>query len=192
VKCPVTVFWMVCSFTLPKMVVTIVFSSNLFFTEMRNMQSAVREHTRRVFQETEELRNQLVEKESNIQRRSRELNELVAQTDMERRKLEEERKKVRVNPIPIGATVFLYTSSLSLSHFRKFLNCIHNPTNNDSFFIDTYLLYLFPCRMLTKMIPSTWLELSNRELTNGRYSFLRNIRYAHTSFFFVATIEFFF
>lgn len=97
-KCPVTVFWMVCSFTLPKMVVTIVFSSNLFFTEMRNMQSAVREHTRRVFQETEELRNQLVEKESNIQRRSRELNELVAQTDMERRKLEEERKKVRVNP----------------------------------------------------------------------------------------------
>jgi predicted nuclease with TOPRIM domain len=80
------------------MVVTIVFSSNLFFTEMRNMQSAVREHTRRVFQETEELRNQLVEKESNIQRRSRELNELVAQTDMERRKLEEERKKVRVNP----------------------------------------------------------------------------------------------
>lgn len=160
------------------------------------MQSAVREHTRRVFQETEELRNQLVEKESNIQRRSRELNELVAQTDMERRKLEEERKKVRVNPHSYWwryYCFFLYTSSLSLSHFRKFLNCIHNPTNNDSFFfIDTYLLYLFPCRMLTKMIPSTWLELSNRELTNGRYSFLRNIRYAHTSFFFVATIEFFF
>ncbi|RCV30005.1 hypothetical protein SETIT_6G059700v2 [Setaria italica] len=61
--------------------------------EMRNMQSAAREHTQRVFQETDKLRTQLVEKERYIQRRSRQLNELVAQTDMERRKLEEERKK---------------------------------------------------------------------------------------------------
>ena len=37
--------------------------------------------------------------------------------------------------------------------------------------------------MLTKTIPSTWLELSNRKLINGCYSFLRNIRYAHPSFF---------
>lgn len=65
---------------------------------MRNMQSAAREHTQRVFQETEELRNHLVEKESYIQRRSRQLNEIVTQTDMERRKLEEERKKVSVHP----------------------------------------------------------------------------------------------
>ncbi|CAL4943041.1 unnamed protein product [Urochloa decumbens] len=55
--------------------------------------SAAREHMHRVFQETDKLRKQLVEKESYIQRRSRQLNELVAQTDMERRKLEEERKK---------------------------------------------------------------------------------------------------
>ncbi|PUZ50145.1 hypothetical protein GQ55_6G036500 [Panicum hallii var. hallii] len=61
--------------------------------EMRNMESATREHTQRVFQETDKLRKQLVEKESYIQRRSRQLNELVAQTDMERRKLEEEREK---------------------------------------------------------------------------------------------------
>ncbi|TVU42766.1 hypothetical protein EJB05_09187 [Eragrostis curvula] len=61
--------------------------------EMRNMQSAAREHTQRVFQETDQLRKQLVQKESYIQRRSRQLSELVAQTDMERRKLENERKK---------------------------------------------------------------------------------------------------
>jgi hypothetical protein len=61
---------------------------------MRNMQSTAREHTQRVFQETENLRNQLAEKESNIGRRSRELNEQVAQTDMKKRELEEERKKV--------------------------------------------------------------------------------------------------
>jgi Skp family chaperone for outer membrane proteins len=65
-------------------------------TEMQNMQSAAREHTQRVFQETDLLRKQLVEKESNIQRRSRQLSELVAQTDMERKKLENERKKVRL------------------------------------------------------------------------------------------------
>jgi hypothetical protein len=40
----------------------------------------------------------LAEKESNIGRRSRELNEQVAQTDMKKRKLEEERKKVWVHP----------------------------------------------------------------------------------------------
>ncbi|XP_066353321.1 factor of DNA methylation 5-like [Miscanthus floridulus] len=61
--------------------------------EMRNMQSAARKHTHIVFQETEKLRNELVEKESYIQWRSRQLNEQVAQTDMKRRKLEEERKK---------------------------------------------------------------------------------------------------
>jgi hypothetical protein len=66
-------------------------------TEMQNMQSAAREHTQRVFQETDLLRKQLVEKESNIQRRSRQLSELVAQTDMERNKLEKERKKVRLH-----------------------------------------------------------------------------------------------
>lgn len=69
-----------------------------FFTEMQNMQSAAREHTQRVFQETDKLRKQLIEKESYMQRRSRQLNELVAQTDMERRKLEEERKKVWMHP----------------------------------------------------------------------------------------------
>ena len=37
--------------------------------------------------------------------------------------------------------------------------------------------------MLTKTIPSTWLELSNRKLINGCHSFLRNMRYAHPSFF---------
>ncbi|XP_066374708.1 factor of DNA methylation 4-like [Miscanthus floridulus] len=67
--------------------------SDLLHKQMRNMQSAAREHTQRVFQETEKLRKQLAEKESSIERRSNELNEQVAQTDMERRKLEEERKK---------------------------------------------------------------------------------------------------
>ncbi|KAJ1267306.1 hypothetical protein BS78_07G046200 [Paspalum vaginatum] len=61
--------------------------------EMRNMQSTAHEHTKRVFQETDNLRKQLAEKESQIQKKSRQLNEIVAQTDMERRKLEEERKK---------------------------------------------------------------------------------------------------
>lgn len=62
------------------------------------MQSAAREHTQRIFQETDQLRKQLVEKESYIQRRSKQLNELVAQTDMERRKLEKERTKVSMYP----------------------------------------------------------------------------------------------
>lgn len=66
---------------------------NRYNEEMRNMQSAAREHSRRIFQETDQLRKQLDEKESGIQRRSMQLNELVAQTDMERRKLENERKK---------------------------------------------------------------------------------------------------
>jgi len=44
--------------------------------------------------------------------------------------------------------------------------------------------------MLTKMIPSTWLELSNRKLINGRYGFLRNIRYAHPSFFLLIPLSF--
>jgi len=44
--------------------------------------------------------------------------------------------------------------------------------------------------MLTKMIPSTWLELSNKKLINGRYSFLRNIRYAHPSFFLLIPLSF--
>ena len=94
---PVRTLWMLCSFILPKMIVPIVFLF-ILFTEMRNMQSAAREHTQRVFQETEKLRKQLAEKESSIERRSNELNEQVAQTDMERRKLEEERKKVWVHP----------------------------------------------------------------------------------------------
>jgi len=75
------------------MIVPIVFLF-ILFTEMRNMQSAAREHTQRVFHETEKLRKQLAEKESSIER----INEQVAQTDMERRKLEEERKKVLVHP----------------------------------------------------------------------------------------------
>ncbi|KAK3122744.1 hypothetical protein QOZ80_8AG0617580 [Eleusine coracana subsp. coracana] len=61
--------------------------------EMRNMQSAAREHTHRLIRETDQLRNQLAQKESYIQKRSRQLSELNAQTDMERRKLENERKK---------------------------------------------------------------------------------------------------
>jgi len=85
------------------MIVPIVFLF-ILFTEMRNMQSAAREHTQRVFHETEKLRKQLAEKESSIERRSKELNEQVAQTDMERRKLEEERK--RCIPISISATFY--------------------------------------------------------------------------------------
>src|SRR5688572_27744881 len=102
----------------------------MLFTEMRNMQSAAREHTQRVFQETDKLRTQLVEKERYIQRRSRQLNELVAQTDMERRKLEEERKKVWMH---------LYISS----HFRKFLNSSHNLASNEML-TDTCLGPYFP------------------------------------------------
>ena len=94
---------MLCSFVLSKMIVPIVFLF-ILFTEMRNMQSAAREHTHIVFQETEKLRNELVEKESYIQWRSRQLNEQVAQTDMKRRKLEEERK--RCIPISISATFY--------------------------------------------------------------------------------------
>ena len=59
---PVRTLWMLCSFILPKMIVPIVFLF-ILFTEMRNMQSAAREHTHIVFQETEKLRNELVEKE---------------------------------------------------------------------------------------------------------------------------------
>ena len=44
--------------------------------------------------------------------------------------------------------------------------------------------------MLTKTIPSTWLELSNRKLINGCYSFLRNMRYAHPSFFLLMPLSF--
>ncbi|GJN39651.1 hypothetical protein PR202_gb28783 [Eleusine coracana subsp. coracana] len=62
-------------------------------SQMRNMQSAAREHTHRLIRETDQLRNQLAQKESYIQKRSRQLSELNAQTDMERRKLENERKK---------------------------------------------------------------------------------------------------
>lgn len=80
-----------------KMIMSTVFCF-VFSTEMRNMQSAAREHSRRIFQETDQLRKQLDEKESGIQRRSMQLNELVAQTDMERRKLENERKKVPPYP----------------------------------------------------------------------------------------------
>ncbi|XP_047091455.1 factor of DNA methylation 1-like [Lolium rigidum] len=61
--------------------------------EMRNMQSAAREHSRRIVQETDQLRKQLDEKEHDIKRRSKQLREIVAQTDMERRELENERKK---------------------------------------------------------------------------------------------------
>ncbi|KQJ95399.1 factor of DNA methylation 1 isoform X1 [Brachypodium distachyon] len=60
---------------------------------MRKMQSAAREHSLKIFQETDQLRKQLDEKESDIQRRSKQLSEIVAQTDMERRKLKNERKK---------------------------------------------------------------------------------------------------
>ncbi|CAM0911248.1 unnamed protein product [Alopecurus aequalis] len=61
--------------------------------EMRRMQSAAREHSRSIFQETDQLRKQLDEKENAIKRRSKQLSERVAQTEMERRKLENERKK---------------------------------------------------------------------------------------------------
>jgi hypothetical protein len=65
-----------------------------FSAEMRNMQSAAREHSRRIVEETDQLRKHLDEKERAIKRRSKQLSEIVAQTDMERRKLENERKKV--------------------------------------------------------------------------------------------------
>ncbi|KAK1647275.1 hypothetical protein QYE76_065080 [Lolium multiflorum] len=61
--------------------------------EMRNMQSAAREHSRRIVQETDQLRKNLDEKEHDIKRRSKQLRDIVAQTDMERRELENERKK---------------------------------------------------------------------------------------------------
>ncbi|KAF0901261.1 hypothetical protein E2562_038834 [Oryza meyeriana var. granulata] len=61
--------------------------------EMRNMQSAAREHSQRIFQETDQLRKQLDDKENAIVRRSKQLSKFVAQTDMERRKLDSERKK---------------------------------------------------------------------------------------------------
>uniref|UniRef100_A0A453RXW0 Factor of DNA methylation 1-5/IDN2 domain-containing protein n=1 Tax=Aegilops tauschii subsp. strangulata TaxID=200361 RepID=A0A453RXW0_AEGTS len=61
--------------------------------EMRKMQSTAREHSLKIFHETDQLRKQLDEKENDIKRRSKQLSEIVAQTDMERRKLENERKK---------------------------------------------------------------------------------------------------
>uniref|UniRef100_A0A0D9X4I4 Factor of DNA methylation 1-5/IDN2 domain-containing protein n=1 Tax=Leersia perrieri TaxID=77586 RepID=A0A0D9X4I4_9ORYZ len=61
--------------------------------EMRNMQFAAREHSQRIFQETDQLRNQLDEKEKAIERRVKQLSKFVAQTDLERRKLESEMKK---------------------------------------------------------------------------------------------------
>ena len=39
----------------------------ILFIEMRDMESATREHTQRVFQETDKLRKQLVQKESYVQ-----------------------------------------------------------------------------------------------------------------------------
>ena len=68
----------------------------VFSAEMWNMQSAAREHSRAIAQETDQLRKQLNEKESGIKRRSKPLNEIVAQTEMERRMLENERKRVRI------------------------------------------------------------------------------------------------
>uniref|UniRef100_A0A0D9YQM7 Factor of DNA methylation 1-5/IDN2 domain-containing protein n=1 Tax=Oryza glumipatula TaxID=40148 RepID=A0A0D9YQM7_9ORYZ len=61
--------------------------------EMRNMQSAAREHSQKIFEETDQLRKQLDDKENAIERRSKQLSKFVAQTDIERRKLESEMKK---------------------------------------------------------------------------------------------------
>lgn len=61
------------------------------------MQSAAREHSRAIAQETDQLRKQLNEKESGIKRRSKQLNEIVAQTEMERRMLENDRKRPMIS-----------------------------------------------------------------------------------------------
>ncbi|XBI41302.1 hypothetical protein VPH35_125775 [Triticum aestivum] len=61
--------------------------------EMGKVQSTAREHSLNFFHETDQLRKQLDEKANNIKRRSKQLSEIVAQTDMERRKLENERTK---------------------------------------------------------------------------------------------------
>uniref|UniRef100_A0A8R7R4U3 XS domain-containing protein n=1 Tax=Triticum urartu TaxID=4572 RepID=A0A8R7R4U3_TRIUA len=61
--------------------------------EMGKVQSTAREHSLNFFHETDQLRKQLDEKANDIKRRSKQLSEIVAQTDMERRKLENERTK---------------------------------------------------------------------------------------------------
>ncbi|XBI13184.1 hypothetical protein VPH35_139947 [Triticum aestivum] len=61
--------------------------------EIGKVQSTAREHSLNFFHETDQLRKQLDEKANDIKRRSKQLSEIVAQTDMERRKLENERKK---------------------------------------------------------------------------------------------------
>jgi hypothetical protein len=95
-----------------------------FSAEMRNMQSAAREHSRRIVQETDQLRKQLDEKEHGIKRRSKQLREIVAQTDMERRELENERKKVRIyHSFVLRYSLLSARRSINVSIRDKSMSC---------------------------------------------------------------------
>lgn len=86
------VVYFYCQFA--RIIISIVLFHFIAVTEMRNMQSAAREHSQKIFEETDQLRKQLDDKENAIERRSKQLSKFVAQTDIERRKLESEMKKV--------------------------------------------------------------------------------------------------
>ncbi|OVA17165.1 putative domain XH [Macleaya cordata] len=61
--------------------------------EMRKLQRAARDHTRRILGENDKLKDDLDSQRKQLERRSKELNKQEALTEIERRKLDEERSK---------------------------------------------------------------------------------------------------
>ncbi|KAG0498566.1 hypothetical protein HPP92_003257 [Vanilla planifolia] len=61
--------------------------------EIQRMQRLAQDHSRRIFEENEKLRIELESKKKELSSRSKQLDMLVAQTDSDRKKLEEERQK---------------------------------------------------------------------------------------------------
>ncbi|MCL7045875.1 hypothetical protein MKW94_005185 [Papaver nudicaule] len=64
-----------------------------YIEEMRNLQRTAREHTRRILWENDKLKDDLDSQRKQIELRSKELNKQEALTELERRKLDEEKSK---------------------------------------------------------------------------------------------------
>ncbi|KAI0519151.1 hypothetical protein KFK09_006592 [Dendrobium nobile] len=62
-------------------------------SEIQRMQRLAQDHSRRIFEENEKLTIELDSKRNELAARSRQLDELVAQSDSDKRKLEDEKKK---------------------------------------------------------------------------------------------------
>lgn len=60
------------------------------------MQCLAREHSRKIFEENATLKSQLDAKQRELDLRSNQLDKLVAQNDVERMKLNDERQKVEI------------------------------------------------------------------------------------------------